>query len=140
MYHGQWTMYHGQCIMDNVPWTMHNGLCTMDNVPWKIDNVPWTMDNVPWTMPIGHMVSSYLTDHVFCFRGRRVRVLLTLATNRPLGDVVRPDVRRYAGRCLAKSRKIGHKTKVQEKSVTCLFQPAIRIDKYIITFKDIKFF
>lgn len=46
-----------------------------------------------------------LAHHVFRLRGRRVRVLLPLPANRPFCDVIRPDVRRYAGWCLAKTEK-----------------------------------
>ena len=44
-----------------------------------------------------------LADHVLGLGGRGVRVLLPLPTDRPLGDVVRPHVRRHAGGGLAKT-------------------------------------
>ena len=46
-------------------------------------------------------MSDHLADHVLGLAGRGVRVLLPLPTDRPLGDVVRPDVRRHGGRGLA---------------------------------------
>ena len=48
-------------------------------------------------------VSDDLADHVLGLAGRSVRVLLPLPTDRPLGDVVRPHVRRHAGRGLAET-------------------------------------
>ena len=44
-----------------------------------------------------------LADHVLGLGGRRVRVLLPLPADGPLGDVVRPHVRRHAGRGLAET-------------------------------------
>ena len=47
-----------------------------------------------------------LADHVLRLRGGRVRVLLPLAADGPLGDVVRPHVRSHARGGLAKTEII----------------------------------
>ena len=44
-----------------------------------------------------------LADHVLRLRGGRVRVLLPLAADGPLGDVIRPHVRSNTRRGLAKT-------------------------------------
>ena len=48
-------------------------------------------------------MSDDLADHVLGLGGRRVRVLLPLPADGPLGDIVRPHVRRHAGRGLAET-------------------------------------
>ena len=51
--------------------------------------------------PYAARVADDLADHVLGLAGRRVRVLLPLPADGPLGDVVRPHVGGHAGGRLA---------------------------------------
>ena len=57
-----------------------------------------------------------LADHVLRLRGGRVRVLLPLAADGPLGDVIRPHIRSHTGRGLAKTEKQEVRTALSEFS------------------------